>query len=205
MKSWINNSAFWLLFGASKSNAPRRAKYKKGGVNILPENFWKWYLVLIIPSILVFLLDVHDRVKHKNKKYVGVWFPLVLICFLSTFVGLLGAVSNGLDEEGELWFVAMMSVCYVGMIICIRALRNKRIVYSEDEDYFSITLLFREEKIKFKDVTRIYLSNQYLDIYIKERRIRIGSNFLVGAEEFERYVKDYMMKVYGYTKDRNRK
>ena len=171
----------------------------------MPENFGKWYLILIIPSILVFLLDVRDRVKHKKKKYVGVWFPLVLICFLSTFVGLLGAVSNGLDEEGELWFVTMMSVCYVGMIICIRALRNKRIVYSEDEDYFSITLLFREEKIEFKDVTRIYLSNQYLDIYIKERRIRIGSNFLVGAEEFERYVKDYMMKAYGYTKDRNRK
>ena len=171
----------------------------------MPENFGKWYLILIIPSILVFASDVYDRIKHKNKKYVGVWFPLVLICFLSTFVGLLGAVSNGLDEEGELWFVAMMSVCYVGMIICIRVLRNKRIVYTEDEDYFSITLLFREEKINFKDVTRIHLSNQYLDIYIKERRIRIGSNFLIGAEEFEKYVKDYMMKTYEYPQGRNRK
>ena len=169
----------------------------------MPENFWKWYLILIIPSILVFLLDVRDRVKHKKKKYVGAWFPLVLICFLSTFVGLLGAVSNGLDEDGELWFVAMMSVCYVGMVIIVYMLRYKRIVYSENEDYFSITLLFKEEKIKFKDVTRIHLSNQYLDIYIKERRIRRGSNFLVGAEEFERYVKDYMMKAYGHTKDRN--
>ena len=173
----------------------------------MPENFWKWYLILIIPSIIVFLLDVCDRIKHKNKKYVGVWFPLVVICFLSTFVGLLGAVSNSLDgfNEEDLWFVPMMSVCYVGMIICVRVLRNKRIVYSENEDYFSITLLFREEKIKFKDVTRIYLSNQYLDIYIKERRIRIGSNFLVGAEEFERYVKDYRMKAYEYPQGRNRK
>ena len=171
----------------------------------MPENFWKWYLILIIPSILVFLLDVRDRVKHKKKKYVGAWFPLVLICFLSTFVGLLGAVSNGLDEEGELWFVAMMSVCYVGMIIIVYMLRYKRIVYSENEDYFSITLLFKEEKIKFKDVTRIHLSNQYLDIYIKERRIRIGTNYLVGAEAFERYVKDYMMKAYEYPQGRNRK
>ena len=171
----------------------------------MPENFWKWYLILIIPSILVFLLDVRDRVKHKKKKYVGAWFPLVLICFLSTFVGLLGAVSNGLDEEGELWFVAMMSVCYVGMIIIVYMLRYKRIVYSENEDYFSITLLFKEEKIKFKDVTRIHLSNQYLDIYIKERRIRIGTNYLVGAEVFERYVKDYMMKAYEYPQGGNRK
>ena len=163
----------------------------------MPENFGKWYLILIIPSILVFASDVYDRIKHKNKKYVGVWFPLVRICFLSTFVGLFGAVSNRLDgfNEEDLWFVPMMSVCYVGMIICIRVLRNKRIVYTEDEDYFSITLLFREEKIQFKNVTRIHLSNQYLDIYIKERRIRIGTNFLVGAEEFERYVKGYMMKA----------
>ena len=171
----------------------------------MPENFWEWYLILIIPSILVFLLDVRDRVKHKKKKYVGAWFPLVVICFLSTFVGLLGAVSNGLDEEGELWFVAMMSVCYVGMIIIVHISRYKRIVYSEGEDYFSIMLLFKEEKIKFKDVTRIHLSNQYLDIYIKERRIRIGTNYLVGAEEFERYVKDYLLKVYGYSKPTNRK
>ena len=173
----------------------------------MPENFWKWYLILIIPSILVFLLDVRDRVKHKKKKYVGAWFPLVVICFLSTFVGLLGAVSNSLDgfNKEDLWFVPMMSVCYVGMIIIVYMLRYKRIVYSENEDYFSITLLFKEEKIKFKDVTRIHLSNQYLDIYIKERRIRIGTNYLVGAEEFERYVKDYMVKAYGYTKDRNRK
>jgi hypothetical protein len=171
----------------------------------VPENFGKWYLILIIPSIFVFLLDVRDRVKHKKKKYVGAWFPLVLICFLSTFVGLLGAVSNGLDEEGELWFVAMMSVCYVGMVMIVYILRYKRIVYSENEDYFSITLLFKEEKIKFKDVTRIHLSNQYLDIYIKERRIRIGTNYLVGAEEFEKYVKDYMMKAYEYPQGRNRK
>lgn len=171
----------------------------------MPENFWKWYLILIIPSIFVFLLDVRDRVKHKKKKYVGAWFPLVLICFLSTFVGLLGAVSNGLDEDGELWFVAMMSVCYVGMVMIVYILRYKRIVYSENEDYFSITLLFKEEKIKFKDVTRIHLSNQYLDIYIKERRIRIGTNYLVGAEEFEKYVKDYMMKAYEYPQGRNRK
>jgi hypothetical protein len=150
-------------------------------------------------------LDVRDRAKHKKKKYVGAWFPLVLICFLSTFVGLLGAVSNGLDEEGELWFVAMMSVCYVGMVMIVYILRYKRIVYSENEDYFSITLLFKEEKIKFKDVTRIHLSNQYLDIYIKERRIRIGTNYLVGAEEFEKYVKDYMMKAYEYPQGRNRK
>ena len=171
----------------------------------MPENFWKWYLILIIPSIFVFLLDVRDRVIHKKKKYVGAWFPLVLICFLSTFVGLLGAVSNGLDEDGELWFVAMMSVCYVGMVMIVYILRYKRIVYSENEDYFSITLLFKEEKIKFKDVTRIHLSNQYLDIYIKERRIRIGTNYLVGAEEFEKYVKDYMMKAYEYPQGRNRK
>ena len=163
----------------------------------MPENFGKWYLILIIPSILIFLFDVRDRVKHKKKKYVGAWFPLVLICFLSTFVGLFGAVSNSLDgfNEEDLWFVPMMSVCYVGMIIIVYMLRYKRIVYSENEDYFSITLLFKEEKIKFKDVTRIHLSNQYLDIYIKERRIRIGTNYLVGAEVFERYVKDYMMKV----------
>ena len=161
----------------------------------MPENFWKWYLILIIPSIFVFLLDIRDRAKHKKKKYVGAWFPLVLICFLSTFVGLLGAVSNGLDEDGELWFVAMMSVCYVGMVMIVYILRYKRIVYSENEDYFSITLLFKEEKIKFKDVTRIHLSNQYLDIYIKERRIRIGTNYLVGAEEFEKYVKNYNLKA----------
>lgn len=164
----------------------------------MPENFWKWYLILIIPSIFVFLLDVRDRAKHKKKKYVGAWFPLVLICFLSTFVGLLGAVSNGLDEDGELWFVAMMSVCYVGMVMIVYILRYKRIVYSENEDYFSITLLFKEEKIKFKDVTRIHLSNQYLDIYIKERRIRIGTNYLVGAEEFEKYVKNYNLKANNY-------
>ena len=77
-------------------------------------------------------------------------------------------------------------------------MRYKRIVYSENEDYFSITLLFKEEIIKFKDVTRIHLSNQYLDIYIKEHRIRIGTNYLVGAEEFEKYVKNYNLKANNY-------
>lgn len=154
------------------------------------------YIIFSIFPLFVTALDVLDRIKHKNDKSVRVWFGLVVICLLGSLVGLLGCVSNGLDliEEkctDDIWFVVMMFVAYIVLSVILIEIHNERIIYPVNGDEVFISIKLHKEQIKIKEITRVYVSDTYLDIYVGKRRIRYGNNFLVGAFEFESFVKHY--------------
>lgn len=168
---------------------------------MLPEGFWKWYLILCMPNIIVFAVDIIDRIRNKNKECVRVSLFIVTICFMANFVSILGAVSNGLaylsgDEDVQLWFIAMMCTCYIGLLTINIITHNVRVLYSLDDDDITVYTRLKKKKLSISEISRINLSAEYLDIYINDVRIRCDNIFLVGAEEFECYVKNYMKNRY---------
>lgn len=156
-------------------------------------------IIIIIFSIFpltVTAIDISDRIKHKNDNSVRVWFGLDIICCLGSFVGIFGCVSNCvyLIEEkrtDDIWFVVMMFVAYIVLSVILIEIHNERIIYPVNGDEVFISLNLHKEQIKIKEITRVYASDTYLDIYVGKRRIRYGNNFLVGDFEFESFVKHY--------------
>lgn len=105
-------------------------------------------------------------------------------------------MSNGLDliEEkctDDIWFVVMMFVSYIVLSVTLIEIHNERIIYPVNGDEVFISIKLHKEQIKKKEITRVYASDTYLDIYVGKRRIRYGNNFLVGDFEFESFVKHY--------------
>lgn len=160
----------------------------------MPQGFIKWYCIFILPSVLTVVCNLIDRLRHKNKKSVRNSFVLMVVCFLGSLVALFGALSNGLsyfyEHDSELWFVVMMSVCYFVLVIALIIIHSERIIYSENNGKISAYKGFKRKNFNVSDITRIYLSDEYLDIYLGKERIRYGINFLKGEDEFEKFVKD---------------
>lgn len=156
--------------------------------------------VFSVFPLAVTVIDVYDRIKHKNDNCVRVWFGLDIICFLGSLVGLFGSVSNGLDliEEkrfDDTWvIVIMLGACYIGLSAILIVIHNERIIYPLGGDEVFISIGLHKEQIKIKEISRVYASDTYLDIYVGYRRIRYGNNFLVGTFEFEAFVKDFHKK-----------
>ncbi len=158
------------------------------------EKFWILYIILASPNIIIMFLEIKDRIK--NKRSVRVSFVLILVCFLGSLVGIFAFMSNWFwVEKPEFWFVNMMICCYIGLTIIIFILHNTRIAYSLDSDDIFFVARFRKKRFKIYKITRIYLSNEYLDIYVGEKRFRCDNIFLTGAPEFETFVKDYHKKI----------
>lgn len=158
------------------------------------EKFWILYIILALPNIITLFFEFKDRIK--NKRSVRVSFILMFVCFLGSLVGIFAFMSNWFwVEKPEFWFVNMMICCYIVLTIIIFNLHNTRITYCLDNDDIFFVARFRKKRFKIYEITRIYLSNEYLDIYVGEKRFRCDNIFLTGALEFEIFVKEYHKKI----------
>lgn len=161
----------------------------------MPKNMGPLYLLLILPSVLLTVCDIIDRIRHKDSHAVRWSLLLEVILSGSSFLALLGALANGLDYfYGEspdvLWFVIMMSVIYSGLLVYLLLIRCNRIVYTESGDVRLYKIFRKSRTIRVADITRLHLDNEYLDVYIGDERIRYMSTFLSGAEDFKAFVRE---------------
>lgn len=154
--------------------------------------FFQIYAIGIIPVILFVVLEIKDKIVYRKYKFVCVYPLLKIICVIACLVALFATVTNGLDyfllKDSELWFVVLMFVCYLGMLFILFGMYKEKIVYGFNDAEIITFFRFIKKRIRKQDITRVYLSVEHLDIYVHDKRIRIGNNFLKGAEEFERYM-----------------
>lgn len=155
--------------------------------------FGKWYAVGCIPIALLAFINIRDRIKFKKYGSVRVWLGINTVCILSLFVSLLGWLANYLDgaDEGDSWFVPMMLTCYLLMIFLCMQMFSERIIYNKTDGNIICYHNFKKKQLNVNEITRFNFSNEHIDLYIKDKRIRCTSLFFVGTGEFEEYLKDY--------------
>ena len=155
------------------------------------------YCIFAIYPLLLFVFDILDRIKYKDYMYVRFWFGVDIACMICTLGPALGFISNGLymyydkSTENNMWFVVMMATGYLCASIIFTGVCKEKIIYSLDDNKIFVSNIFYKNRIVVEDITRINLSDKTLDIYIGDRRVRYGADYLVGAEEFEIYIKRY--------------
>ncbi len=159
--------------------------------------FGKWYAVGCIPIFLLAFINIRDRIKFKEYSSVRVWLGINTVCILSLFVSLFGGLSNYIDgvEESDFWFVPMMFTCYFLMIFLCLLMFGERILYNKNDGNIICYHNFRKKKVTVSEITRFNFSNEYIDIYVKDKRIRCTNLFLVRTDEFEQYLKDYFKHI----------
>lgn len=157
--------------------------------------FAKWYIAGCIPVFSLALINIIDRIKFKKYSSVRVSGILYSICILSLFVSLFGGLTHLLDVDLNIsdnyWFIAMMFLCYFSMIIFCLIIYNEKIIYDKNSGDIVCSINFRKTKINVSEITRFNFSDEFIDIYIKDKRIRYRINFLTGKYEFEQYLKAY--------------
>lgn len=154
------------------------------------------YAILSLPNIITISLEIYDRVKNKNKYSVRTWSGIIVICFLGTFVGIFAFMSNWFwVDKPEMWFVNMMIACYLVLTLVLIFMHNSRVVYSAEDDEVMWVARFRRKRFKISEITRINVSNEYLDVYTGEKRLRCDNLFLVGADDFKNCVKEYHSRL----------
>lgn len=154
--------------------------------------FAKWYIVGCIPIIFLISINIIDRIRFRYCDSVRISGKFNSICILSLFVSLLGWLSNYLDgfDSDDSWFVPMMFICYIIMIVICFIIYFERIIYNKSSGDVFCSLNFKKIKFNVSEITRYNFSDEFIDIYIKERRIRYRNNFLTGTSEFEQYIKE---------------
>ena len=158
--------------------------------------FGKWYIVGCIPIIILSVINITDRIKFRNCCCVRNSGILNSVCILSLFVSLFGGLSNYIDgtNSDNLWFVFMMFACYVLMIFVCFIMYYEKIIYNKNNGDIVCCIRLKKIKINISEITRYNFSNEFIDIYIKEKRIRYRNNFLTGVTEFEQYIKKSCVK-----------
>ena len=156
------------------------------------NQFAQIYTIGTIPIFVLITLEIKDKIVYRKFNIVKCFDSLKVVCIIAALVALFGGVSNGLDyicfKDSELWFVLMMIVCYVSLMVILYVMYNEKIFYTTDKNQFIEFFKFKKIQIKVDDISRIYLSDDFLDVYYENTRIRIGNNFLKGAEDFEKYI-----------------
>ena len=105
-------------------------------------------------------------------------------------MGWLANYIDGFDSDDS-WFVPMMFVCYILMIVFCFIMYFERIIYNKSSGDVVCSINLKKIKFNVSEITRYNFSDEFIDIYIKEKRIRYRNNFLTGTSEFEQYIKDY--------------
>ncbi len=147
---------------------------------------------MTLPLWAWFLSEIIINTKHKKYKSVKVSKVLFTVCFLGAFVSVFAFASNlyAYVTDGDvLWFVIMMGIVYLGMNVCLFVMHREKIFYSEAEDNIILIKGFKKIELDRKDITRFYLSDEYIDFYVGNERIRYGNNFLTGTLELNSYMK----------------
>ena len=159
--------------------------------------FTKWYIVGCIPIIFLASINIIDRIKFRDCCSVRISGILNSICILSLFVSLLGWLANYIDgfDSDDSWFVPMMFICYILMIVFCLIMYYERIIYNKSSGDIVCSINFKKTKFNVSEITRYNFSDEFIDIYIKEKRIRYRINFLRGTSEFEQYIKEYRNKI----------
>ena len=156
------------------------------------------YVILLLPNIAIMIVDTFDRVRHNQNFSVRVSFRIVLVCFFGNFVAVFGFISNLLEylygTGSPLWFIIMMLICYIVLLISLIIMHRERIVYSLESNEILFVARFQRRIIDINKITRVNISDDYLDIYVGENRFRCDNIFLTGALEFEKFVKEYHKK-----------
>ena len=147
---------------------------------------------MTLPLWALLLSELIISIKHKKYKVVRVGKILFALCIVGAFVSVFAFASNlyAYVTDGDvLWFVIMMGIVYLGMSVCLFIMHREKIYYSEES--FNIILIkgFKKTRVNKKDITRFYLSDEYIDFYIGDKRIRYGNNFLAGTLELNIYMK----------------
>ena len=158
--------------------------------------FTKWYIVGCIPIIFLASINIIDRIKFRDCCSVRISGILNSICILSLFVSLLGWLANYIDgfDSDDSWFVPMMFTCYILMIVFCLIMYYERIIYNKSSGDIVCSINFKKTKFNVSEITRYNFSDEFIDIYIKEKRIRYRNNFLRGTSDFEQYIKEYRNK-----------
>ena len=158
--------------------------------------FTKWYIVGCIPIIFLASINIIDRIKFRDCCSVRISGILNSICILSLFVSLLGWLANYIDgfDSDDSWFVPMMFTCYILMIVFCLIMYYERIIYNKSSGDIVCSINFKKTKFNVSEITRYNFSDEFIDIYIKEKRIRYRIDFLRGTSEFEQYIKEYRNK-----------
>ena len=154
--------------------------------------FGKWYIIGCIPIIFLASINIIDRIKFRDCCSVRVSSILNSICILSLFVSLLGWLANYIDgfDPDDSWFVPMMFICYALMIAFCFIMYYERIICDKENGDIVCYINFKKTKINVSEITRFNFSDEFIDIYIKEKRIRYRNRFLTGTSELEQYLKE---------------
>lgn len=156
--------------------------------------FAKLYMVGCIPIVFLILINIIDRIKYKDCSSVRISSILNSICIVSLFVSLFGALTHLLDYKlntaDNYWFIAMMFICYFSMIILCIIMYNEKIIYNKVNGEIICSINFKKIRLNISEITRFNFSDQFIDIYVKDNRIRYRNNFLIGVSEFEQYIKE---------------
>ncbi|MGN0468981.1 MAG: hypothetical protein ACI4GY_09680 [Acutalibacteraceae bacterium] len=169
------------------------------------ERFFLIYTILSIPPMFIIFLDIIDRIRHRHLGSVRVSFVLMLVCFFASLVALFASTTNALElfasttnaldliyDDGDGFeFVVLMSLGYIVMTLLLIMMHNEKIIYMYEDNRIFLSLKLYKKYININDITRFNLSADYLDIYVNNKRIRYGNNFLVGTYEFDAFLKQY--------------
>ena len=160
--------------------------------------FSHYYLIFLIPIFINVLFTFIQFIKYHSYNKVFVSKTLQVICYSATFFALFGFLSNLIDYvTGNDWFLLMMLTCYVVLNVILIILRNEKILYNQSTGVIICKFNFKRYKFQVQGVTRIYCSNEFLDLYLGNKRIRYRNNFLCRVDEFLEYVQQNSMAYYG--------
>lgn len=151
------------------------------------EYFGIIYSCLMTFQCVIFIKDIVCRIRTKNKcGAVRNSLILTIIVFISTFIGEFAFLANFYT----LSFNVLFGCTYVVSVVSLYILCHEKIIYNLKTKEITAYTKLRKTKFHVSSITRINSSNEFLDIYIGEKRIRYGNLFITGEIEFVQYVKN---------------
>ena len=160
--------------------------------------FSHYYLIFLIPLFINALLSFIQFIKYHSYKKVFVSKTMQVICYSASFIALFGFLSNLIDYvTGNDWFLLMMLTCYIVLNVILVIIRNEKIIYNQSTGVIICKVNFKRYKFQVQEITRIYCSNEFLDLYLGNKRIRYRNSFLCRTDEFLGYVKQNSKAYHG--------
>ncbi len=150
--------------------------------------------IMVIPVIITVFSELIVNKKYKQYQAVKVSRGLFSVCIIGEFVSIFAFASNlyAYVTFGDdlLWFLIMMGIVYLGMNMCLFVMHREKVFYSGETNEIVLMKNFKKFTLNRKNITRFYLSDDYVDFYIGDNRIRYGNNFLIGTLELNDYFKN---------------
>ncbi len=150
-------------------------------------------IFMALPDLIIAVSELKISKKYSDYQAVKVSRILFFICCGAVFVAIFAFLSNLYEYinfgDNLLWFIIMMGIVYLGMNVCLFIMYREKIFYSKETNNIILIKHFKKIKAKRNEITRFNLSDEYIDFYFGEKRIRYGNNFLIGTLELHDYMK----------------